>query len=61
MLNNIKETALVGDIKISQPTSSENYEIILVELEQFMLKHKIDKIDVGWSRLKLNQFIDKIQ
>ena len=44
----------VGDIKISQPTNEEYYEMILIELEQFMIKHRIDKIDIGWGRFYFN-------
>jgi hypothetical protein len=41
---------LVGDIKLSPFASEEDCQKILTELEKFMEKYCIDKIDIGWSR-----------
>lgn len=40
---------LVGDIK-SETTSEKVASEIITELEAFMIKHKIDRIDVSWKR-----------
>ena len=41
---------LSGDIKLDQPQNGEYYEMILLELEHFMIKHRINKIDICWGR-----------
>lgn len=42
---------LVGDIKGDfHQESTESQDAFLLELEQLMLRHKVDKIDVGWRR-----------
>lgn len=55
----ITETSLVGDIKVNQTVTQEYTKIILIELEQFMIKYKIDKIDIGWSKDFLNLPIER--
>jgi hypothetical protein len=44
------KTALVGDVRSNHPTNPEYFETVLRLLEEFMIEHHIDKIDVGWSR-----------
>lgn len=42
--------SLVGDVRTTNPSNPEYFETILRELEEFMIHHSIDKIDVSWSR-----------
>lgn len=51
----IQTSRLVGDIKTGNAENEEYFETILRELEDFMVKHKIDKIDIGWTMPKGNQ------
>lgn len=48
-----REPSLVGDIRTSHPANAEYYETVLRLLEEFMVEHRIDRIDVGWSRERL--------
>lgn len=41
---------IVGDVRCNHPSNKEYFETILRLLEEFMVEHKIEKIDVGWSR-----------
>ncbi len=49
-MNEPYKKTLVGDIKSNLPLDDKVLETILIELESFMIKHHIDKIDIGWSR-----------
>lgn len=42
--------ALVGDIKINGTPNAEYYETVLRLLQDFMIEHDIDRIDISWSR-----------
>lgn len=45
------EIGLVGDIRMQSSSPDEEYlERVLIELQTFMEKHSIDKIDVCWNR-----------
>lgn len=41
---------LAGDIKCANPRNPEYCETIMRQLEEFMIEHDLDKIDIGWSR-----------
>lgn len=59
ILNNV---CLVGDIRHSNPENEEYLETLMRELQDFMIRHRVEKIDVGWSRNDImNEVLDVIK
>lgn len=46
---------LVGDIKQNDLQSEAKREEFLKQLSELMIKHHVDKIDVGWSYRRANE------
>lgn len=41
---------IVGDVRMNGPQDEDRYKAFIIALTELMIEHRVDKIDVGWSR-----------